>query len=159
MGKSLRCRVTSMPIQGKVIEWKGTYGWVEPDEPLKHPTFNGKLFLHKDDLLVREEPTVGSVLVFLVYSDPSGLGVERALNGSLPGARDRVANVSPAMPRPQPHVPAGVGTAATDSPRPSAAASAESTRSAPAASSAAESASTPVVSHPTTEIAQFSVAS
>lgn len=149
--KSLRSRVSSMPINGTVLEWKGSYGWVEPSEPVKHPTFNGKLFLHKDDLLVKEEPVVGSSLVFLIYSDPNGLGAERALKASTTGAKDRVANGSSGMPRPTPPAPnLGAGSM-----------SAQTAPSAPLAAATGQAApdvaatTVPQVSHANPEIAKF----
>merc|ERR1712217_943541 len=109
-----------------------------------------------DDLLVKEEPTVGSVLVFLVYSDPSGLGAERALSGSHAGAKDRVASTSQGLPRPVQSAPSVPGAGAAAQVPPATSVTPESTRnSTPTASSAPQTPSTPEISHPNPEIAKF----
>mmetsp|Transcript_28381 Transcript_28381/g.90323 ORF Transcript_28381/g.90323 Transcript_28381/m.90323 type:complete len:456 (-) Transcript_28381:370-1737(-) len=74
--KGMRARVSDVPVAGLVTSWKGSYGWIEPLELVKHPLFNGKIFLHINDVASGEAPEIGAQVAFLVYSDPDGLGAE-----------------------------------------------------------------------------------
>jgi len=83
MGPKVREPVSETAIFGKVVDWKGKYGWIEPLEAVEHPmaTKNkGKIFLHtKDWANSGTQPTVGQDCQFTLYSDHSGLGAENAI--------------------------------------------------------------------------------
>jgi len=73
-----RTRVThGAAITGTVLEWKGSYGWVLPDEPIDHAKASerqGHLYLNQFDLLDASTPQPGQTVNFHVYEDSSGLG-------------------------------------------------------------------------------------
>jgi len=63
-------------ITGTINEWKGKFGWIDPDAPVEHPDAarrNGRLFLMQDDVLELISG-VGAHVSFYVYADNSGLG-------------------------------------------------------------------------------------
>jgi len=65
------------PITGIVSEWKGTYGWVKPDEAIAHPLsakHQGDVYIAKKDIMGTQEPKVGDAVSFVLYSDSTGLG-------------------------------------------------------------------------------------
>lgn len=69
-----RARVTKR-ITGKLIEWKGKYGWIKPTEAIDHPDASkrgGKVYIAQED--VEEEVQVKGVVSFLTYVDETGLG-------------------------------------------------------------------------------------
>jgi len=61
---------------GKVIEWKGTHGWIQSTKPVDHPLaakHKGRVYLAQED--VKEELSgVGASVSFALYTDASGLG-------------------------------------------------------------------------------------
>eukprot|EP00435_Cladocopium_sp_Y103_P070188 s102_g34.t1 len=80
---SQRERVTDTPCVGTVVEWKGTYGWLESALPIDHPLSSargGKIFVHHRDLPRGVESLLeGQPLSFHVYSDATGLGAEEVV--------------------------------------------------------------------------------
>lgn len=78
-----RKRLTlDFPISGTVLEWKGTHGWVSPSEEVDHPkvkSAEGRLYLHKQDLIAATELSVGQEVNFHIFEDKAGLGVEECI--------------------------------------------------------------------------------
>ena len=69
--------VSEDPVMGEVLEWKGSYGWIKLTEPVEHPSSeknDGKIYIHKQDLVDVEELEAGALVQFVLYSDSSGLG-------------------------------------------------------------------------------------
>eukprot|EP00443_Scrippsiella_acuminata_P024348 CAMPEP_0115244442 /NCGR_PEP_ID=MMETSP0270-20121206/39987_1 /TAXON_ID=71861 /ORGANISM="Scrippsiella trochoidea, Strain CCMP3099" /LENGTH=229 /DNA_ID=CAMNT_0002659573 /DNA_START=78 /DNA_END=767 /DNA_ORIENTATION=+ len=74
-----RTRVTEVLISGTVLEWKGKFGWIQPDGEVDHPMAsknNGRIYVAAQDLQGETEMAAGGVVQFHVYSDSSGLGAE-----------------------------------------------------------------------------------
>jgi hypothetical protein len=64
-------------FKGKVVEWKGKYGWIVPAEAIDHPEaslHSGRIFLSADDVEEEIQGSVGCPVSFLCYSDGTGLG-------------------------------------------------------------------------------------
>ena len=65
----------------RITDWKGRFGWIQPDEPIGHPQAakrGGRVYLAQDD--VDEVISgVGAQVSFFVYSDHSGLGAMRCV--------------------------------------------------------------------------------
>mmetsp|Transcript_124057 Transcript_124057/g.312361 ORF Transcript_124057/g.312361 Transcript_124057/m.312361 type:complete len:374 (+) Transcript_124057:59-1180(+) len=82
-GPKPREEVSEIPILGKVIDWKGKYGWIQPNDPVDHPSAKkngGKIFLHSTDWQQSDsQPEVEQVVQFTLYQDPSGLGAENVV--------------------------------------------------------------------------------
>jgi len=69
-------------VTGKVVEWKGYYGWVEPDAPIEHPKaakHKGHLYVHQRDVLDGSALSKGQTVNFHIYEDESGLGIEECI--------------------------------------------------------------------------------
>eukprot|EP00933_Yihiella_yeosuensis_P052167 TRINITY_DN50180_c0_g1_i1.p1 TRINITY_DN50180_c0_g1~~TRINITY_DN50180_c0_g1_i1.p1 ORF type:complete len:613 (-),score=134.24 TRINITY_DN50180_c0_g1_i1:85-1923(-) len=70
--------VSNQRVQGTLSQWKGSFGWVEPLQTVKHPLAKqngGRIYVHRSD--IRKSaflPPVGSQVDFLLYSDAQGLG-------------------------------------------------------------------------------------
>lgn len=63
-------------ISGKVLEWKGRFGWIQADEPINHPEARmkgGKIFFAQEDV-AEVISGVGANVSFYVYADGTGLG-------------------------------------------------------------------------------------
>jgi len=77
---STRTRLTPTPIFGRVIEWKGAYGWVEPQCVIEHPEIakhRGRIFIHSEDCVPKwRSLAVGVLVEFYLYYDGQGLGAE-----------------------------------------------------------------------------------
>lgn len=75
-----RTRITDDLVTGCVLEWKGKYGWIKPDEVIEHEKASrngGRIFVSMSDLSGGAAKfVVGSVCKFHVFSDESGLGAE-----------------------------------------------------------------------------------
>jgi len=70
-------------ITGKVIEWKGKFGWITPDRPVSHPEASknrGRIFLAQEDVEL-DIQGVGSKVNFFVYADGKGLGAKNVRPG------------------------------------------------------------------------------
>jgi len=79
-GKKLpRKRLSSESQLGEVVEWKGTFGWINPDEPLDHPQVQKKgLYVRAEDVLTGSLEK-GQRVNFHIYEDSSGLGAEECI--------------------------------------------------------------------------------
>eukprot|EP00928_Gymnodinium_smaydae_P017571 TRINITY_DN16719_c0_g3_i1.p1 TRINITY_DN16719_c0_g3~~TRINITY_DN16719_c0_g3_i1.p1 ORF type:complete len:250 (-),score=31.47 TRINITY_DN16719_c0_g3_i1:123-815(-) len=75
-----RERLTADLVTGRVLEWKGNYGWIEPLLVLEHPGMSrheGHIFVHSEDLVPPwGSLAVGTLVEFHVYHDGEGLGAE-----------------------------------------------------------------------------------
>jgi len=71
-----RNKVSQTRVTGKVLEWKGTFGWIKPTAPIQHPEASkhgGKVYLGQED--VEEEIAgIGAMVSFFAYADGSGIG-------------------------------------------------------------------------------------
>mmetsp|Transcript_42171 Transcript_42171/g.78426 ORF Transcript_42171/g.78426 Transcript_42171/m.78426 type:complete len:173 (-) Transcript_42171:132-650(-) len=77
-----RERISESPLIGEVLEWKGKYGWLKPQEPIEHAKagrHGGKIFVSQADLVGVQELTVGRLCQFQLFEDSSGLGAEEVL--------------------------------------------------------------------------------
>lgn len=78
-----RKRVTGSQISGIVVEWKGKFGWIKPDEAVNNPLaekHGGKIYVSSKDVQGGvTELAAGGLVMFHVYSDSSGLGAEEVL--------------------------------------------------------------------------------
>lgn len=66
-------------MQGTVIGWRGSFGWVRATTPLNHPEaakHSGKIFLHRSDVEGESRIKNGTTVSFFLYSDESGLGAQ-----------------------------------------------------------------------------------
>merc|ERR1712032_53353 len=75
-----RKRITTEPLTGEVVEWKGKYGWIVPTSPLQHELAgrrDGKIYVSMTDITGGLTAlTVGNLCNFHVYQDANGLGAE-----------------------------------------------------------------------------------
>lgn len=70
-----RERLTAEKFTGEVVEWKGKFGYVKPDEEVDHPNAKkkeGKLWVSVKDI-DGDELTVGQSVSFHIYTDASGI--------------------------------------------------------------------------------------
>lgn len=71
-----RIKVSPARFTGRIEDWKGTFGWIQPEAPINHPEAamkRGKVYLNQVDVEA-EIAGVGSRVSFFVYADGSGLG-------------------------------------------------------------------------------------
>jgi len=76
-----RKRVVAGRVTGKVIKWRGPFGWIQPDVPINHEAaqkHGGKVYLDQVDV-EQELSGVGAAVSFFVYTDGDGLGAERCI--------------------------------------------------------------------------------
>merc|ERR1719343_198337 len=75
-----RTRISAEKFAGTVMDWKGKYGWIKPEEEIQHEKatkHQGRLFVSKDDLEGGvEELAPGTTVEFHIWEDASGLGAE-----------------------------------------------------------------------------------
>lgn len=68
---------------GKVVEWKKTHGWIEPECSIDHPDIGkhqGHIFVHGKDIVPKWRGLVaGSMVEFILYFDGHGLGAEECM--------------------------------------------------------------------------------
>eukprot|EP00419_Tripos_fusus_P063804 CAMPEP_0172918696 /NCGR_PEP_ID=MMETSP1075-20121228/200684_1 /TAXON_ID=2916 /ORGANISM="Ceratium fusus, Strain PA161109" /LENGTH=239 /DNA_ID=CAMNT_0013778403 /DNA_START=148 /DNA_END=864 /DNA_ORIENTATION=+ len=68
-----RERLTIVPTTGELLDWKGSFGWIKPHEPVDHPQAvkrNGNIYVAKKDLQGETGPLhVGQLLQFHVFVD------------------------------------------------------------------------------------------
>mmetsp|Transcript_12071 Transcript_12071/g.22110 ORF Transcript_12071/g.22110 Transcript_12071/m.22110 type:complete len:475 (+) Transcript_12071:127-1551(+) len=79
-----RERITTEPVTGEVLEWKGKYGWIQPTIPPEHEKavrHGGRLYISMTDLVGCEELTQGSLCQFHIFVDANGLGAEECIGG------------------------------------------------------------------------------
>mmetsp|Transcript_114029 Transcript_114029/g.209500 ORF Transcript_114029/g.209500 Transcript_114029/m.209500 type:complete len:900 (-) Transcript_114029:322-3021(-) len=79
-----RERITEDVLGGTVLEWKGSFGWIEPFEEIDHPSAakkGGKIYVHRNDLsagATQLEP--GEMVQFHAFADASGVGAEEVFS-------------------------------------------------------------------------------
>lgn len=82
--QSQRQRLSRELFAGRVTQWKNTYGWIEPLEPIEHAEINrhqGKIFVHSDDISNgKKQLRVGCICEFFLYQDDQGLGADEVLS-------------------------------------------------------------------------------
>merc|ERR1711879_312705 len=64
------------PLVGTVVEWKGKFGWIEPNDTIDHPLaekHQGRIYFGHSDV-EDEIEGVGAVVSYMLYSDNRGLG-------------------------------------------------------------------------------------
>lgn len=78
-----RTRIThGASVTGKCVEWKGTHGWIEPDEPVDHEKAaknNGRVHIHQKDIIEVHTLYTGQVVNFHIYEDDAGIGAEECI--------------------------------------------------------------------------------
>lgn len=78
-----RERLTIVHTTGELLDWKGSFGWIKPHEPVDHPQAvkrNGNLYVAKKDMTGESGGLhVGQLLQFHVFVDNSGLGAEECM--------------------------------------------------------------------------------
>lgn len=77
-----RERLTAGPITGTVVSFRGSMGWIKPDEPFEHEIADkhkGKIYVHKQDVAAGTLAKDDAVQ-FEVYVDASGLGAEDVIS-------------------------------------------------------------------------------
>eukprot|EP00397_Hematodinium_sp_SG-2012_P042411 GEMP01046907.1.p1 GENE.GEMP01046907.1~~GEMP01046907.1.p1 ORF type:complete len:150 (+),score=23.25 GEMP01046907.1:60-452(+) len=78
-----RVRLSDQLIAGRVVQWKGSYGWIEPIVTIEHPEVNrhkGRIFVHADDIRGKWKLKVGSIVEFFLYLDSEGLGASEVVS-------------------------------------------------------------------------------
>jgi len=112
-----RTKVFPHRVSGCISEWKGKFGWIEPDQPINHPEARkkgGRIYLGVEDV-EDEIEGIGSQVSFFVYADGSGLGAMNCRPGGAAGGqalRPAPARAAPARPaQPQMSRPAPGGGA------------------------------------------------
>jgi len=71
-----RILVSEARATGALLEWRGTFGWIQPSEPVEHPQAaknRGKVYLSQEDV-AEDLPGLGALVSFLVYADSNGVG-------------------------------------------------------------------------------------
>lgn len=66
-------------LTGEVVDWNetGGFGWIRPDMVINHPLASqrqGKIYVHKKDVVSGNPLGTGSMVQFRAYSDSKGLG-------------------------------------------------------------------------------------
>jgi len=75
-----RTNISETPVMGTVLEWKDRYGWIKLTESVDHPSaakHEGKVYVHKQDLVGIEALDAGATVQFVLFTDASGLGAEQ----------------------------------------------------------------------------------
>lgn len=74
-----RQRISYATHTGEVASWMGSYGWITPHKRIDHPAAakkDGRVYVHKKDLVNLAELPQGCEVEFYAYADASGLGAE-----------------------------------------------------------------------------------
>lgn len=98
-------------MSGKIVSWRGSFGWIQPTAPLNHPEAQrrgGKVYLSVSDA-ESEIGGVGSTVTFFVYSDGNGLGAMHCRPADGPGVAKPFGK--PPVGRPVGAKPGGAGSA------------------------------------------------
>mmetsp|Transcript_73454 Transcript_73454/g.129637 ORF Transcript_73454/g.129637 Transcript_73454/m.129637 type:complete len:460 (+) Transcript_73454:49-1428(+) len=80
-----RSRLTQSPVAGKVVEWRGKYGWIISDKEIRHESSlrnGGRIFVSMSDVRGKSSLSVGECCSFHVFADESGLGAEECISSS-----------------------------------------------------------------------------
>jgi len=75
-----RTRISTEPLYGKVVFWRGQVGWIEPEQAIDHPkaiVHKGNIYVHVNDVSTGEALPTGQKVSFQVYEDRAGLGAEQ----------------------------------------------------------------------------------
>jgi len=86
-----RRRIAPTQMEGRVLEWKGKYGWIRPEPGVQHPKagkHRGKIFVSMIDLVGAARLEPGGLCRFFLFEDEAGLGAEECapiLGGGAPG--------------------------------------------------------------------------
>lgn len=75
-GPGVREMIHDEPLTGSVIDWKGAFGWIKPNDTIDHPLaqkHHGDLYFTQDDV-EDEIEGVGAEVQFMLYQDRKGLG-------------------------------------------------------------------------------------
>lgn len=87
-----RTPLGSKMLTGMISEWHDHWGWISPDEEVKHPSVKqNKIYLHKND--ASGELSAGVVVQFSLYTDAKGVGAhncQAAGAGPLPAGWERM---------------------------------------------------------------------
>lgn len=79
-------------ITGRIVEWKGKFGWIQPDAPIMHNEARvkgGKVYLSQEDV-ADVISGVGAHVSFYVYADGTGLGAMSCVPADSPMARQPI---------------------------------------------------------------------
>jgi hypothetical protein len=79
-----RTKAIPQRFTGKVTEWKGAFGWIQPSVPIKHPEAaknKGRIYLSQEDVEA-DLSGVGATVSFFVYTDGKGLGAMNCRPGT-----------------------------------------------------------------------------
>jgi len=72
-----RTKVVPTRVTGRVMGWRGKYGWIQPSQPIKHPSAlarnGGKLYFGQEDVEAKLSG-VNAAVTFFVYESEKGLG-------------------------------------------------------------------------------------
>lgn len=75
--------VSNDSVTGEVIEWRGTFGFIQPTVPINHPSATmrqGKVFAHKKSFLEGVETVAqGQNVSFKLYAGSSGLNAQEVI--------------------------------------------------------------------------------
>lgn len=85
-GRRVRTRVLSTKITGRIADWKGSFGWITPDQAINHPEallHRGRIYLSQTDVEA-EIAGIGSAVSFYVYADGTGLGASNVRPSEVP---------------------------------------------------------------------------
>lgn len=77
-----RRRLGEERFGGMALEWKGKYGWIQPDEHIDHPRaakHQGRIFISVIDLVGTERLVANERVAFYLFEDEAGLGAEECL--------------------------------------------------------------------------------
>lgn len=87
-----RSPLGSQVLTGMISEWHGQWGWISPDEVVKHPLVKqNKIYVHQND--ASGDLSAGSTVEFSLYSDAKGVGADNcraAGSGPLPAGWERM---------------------------------------------------------------------
>ena len=96
-GTATRTKVhTQGRVTGTLTEWKGSFGWIEPNETIDHPDAGknkGRIHLAHEDVEA-EISGVGAEVSFLLYTDGRGLKASQVRPATGPSARKPIEKVA-----------------------------------------------------------------
>jgi len=84
--KGPRERISLQRITGTLVEWRGPFGWIQPDSPIQHAMAKkrgGKVYLDQIDV-EQELEGIGGRVSFFVYCDGAGLGAQHVIPATGP---------------------------------------------------------------------------
>jgi len=88
-----RSKIHPNRITGRIADWKGKFGWIQPDKPIAHPEakmHKGQVYLSQMDVEA-EISGIGAHVSFFVYADGTGLGAMNCRpSGTVPAVQHTV---------------------------------------------------------------------